>query len=91
MPAQLNPNLKNRQAQQLYIGETTCPTYAVEIQEINLRSGKVLPNHQPSPPKEDEEKQESEPKAIPPFLDRLAGTTQPNLEETELLEELKQL
>jgi len=63
----------------------------VEIQEINQRSGKVLPDSQP-PPKEDaEEKQESEPKGIPPFLERLTGTTQPNPEETELLGEIKQL
>ena len=91
MPAQLNPNPNNRQAQQVYTGETTCPTYAVEIQEINLRSGKVLPDSQP-PPKEDEvEEQESEPKAIPPFLERLTVATQPNLEETKLLRELEQL
>eukprot|EP00253_Pinus_taeda_P005767 PITA_05767 len=44
------------------------------------------------PPKEDEEdKEESEPKAIPPFPERLFGTTQPTLEETKLLGELKQL
>ena len=37
------PNLKpnNRQAQQVYSGEASCPTYVVEIQEINLRSRKV--------------------------------------------------
>eukprot|EP00253_Pinus_taeda_P027666 PITA_27666 len=91
MPAQLNPNPNNRQAQQVYIGETTCPTYVVEIQEINLRSGKVLLDCQPPPLEEEEEKQESEPKAIPPFPKRLTVTTQPNLEETELLGELKQL
>lgn len=63
----------------------------MEIQEINLRSGKVLPNSQP-PPKEDEaEEQESEPKAIPPFFERLTRNTQPNPKETELLGELKQL
>ena len=67
MPTQLNPNPNNRQGQQVYTGETSCPTYAVEIQEINLRFGKVLPERQPPPLEEEEEKQESEPKAIPPF------------------------
>ena len=47
MPAQPNPNPNNRQAQQVYSGETSYPTYAVEIQEINLRSGRVLPDNQP--------------------------------------------
>eukprot|EP00253_Pinus_taeda_P021375 PITA_21375 len=67
MPAQPNPNPKNRQAQQ------------------------VLPECQPPPLEEEEEKQESEPQAIPPFPERLTVTTQPNLEEDELLGELKQL
>eukprot|EP00253_Pinus_taeda_P032953 PITA_32953 len=91
MPAQPNSNPNNRQAQQVYTGETTCPTYVVEIQEINLRSRKVLPERQPPPLEEEEEKQESEPQAIPPFPERLTVTTQPNPEETELLGELKQL
>ena len=91
MPAQPNPNPNNRQAQQVYTGETSCPTYAVEIQEINLRSGKTLPDRQPPPPEDEEDKQESEPKAIPPFPKRLTATTQPNPEEDELLGELKQL
>jgi len=43
----------------------------VEIQEINLRSGKTLPDRQPPPPEDEEDKQESEPKAIPPFPERL--------------------
>jgi len=40
----------------------------MEIQEINLRSGRVLPyNHPPSPPKEfEEEKEESVPQVNPP-------------------------
>ena len=63
----------------------------MEIQEINLRSGKVLPERQPPPLEEEEEKQESEPQAIPPFPERLTVTAQPNPEETELLGELKQL
>lgn len=91
MPTQPNPNPDNRQTQQVYTGETTCHTYAVEIQEINLRSRKVLPECQPPPLEEEEEKQESEPQAIPPFPERLTVTTQPNLEEDELLGELKQL
>eukprot|EP00253_Pinus_taeda_P032995 PITA_32995 len=75
----------------LHSVETTCPTYAVEIQEINLRSGKVLPDRQPPPLEDEEEKQESEPKATPPFPERLTITTKPNPEETKLLGELKQL
>jgi len=63
----------------------------VEIQEINLRSGKTLPDRQPPPPEDEEDKQESEPKAIPPFPERLRVTTQPDPEENELLGELKQL
>ena len=63
----------------------------MEIQEINLRSGKTLPDCQPPPLEYEEEKQESEPKAIPPFPEQLTVTTQPNPEETELLGELKQL
>jgi len=63
----------------------------VEIQQINLRSRKTLPDRQPPPPEDEEDKQESEPKAIPPFPERLIATTQPNPEEDELLGELKQL
>ena len=63
----------------------------MEIQEINLRSGKVLPDSQPPPKEDEEEKQESEPKAIPPFPERLIVAMQPNPKETELLGELKQL
>eukprot|EP00253_Pinus_taeda_P015329 PITA_15329 len=46
---------------------------------------------QPPPLDEEEEKQESEPQAIPPFPERLVITTQPNPEEIELLGELKKL
>ena len=63
----------------------------MEIQEINLRYGKVLPDIQPPPKEDEEEKQESEPKSIPRFPKRLTGTTQPNPEELELLGELKHL
>eukprot|EP00253_Pinus_taeda_P030064 PITA_30064 len=66
-----------------------CPLQSVE--EINLRSGKVLPKRQPPPLEEEEERQESEPQAIPPFPERLLATTQPNPKEDELLGELKQL
>ena len=61
----------------------------MEIQEINLWSGKVLLDSQPLLKEDEEEKHESEPKFIPPFPERLTGTTQPTLEKTELLEELK--
>jgi hypothetical protein len=74
MPAQPNLNPNNRQAQQVYSGETSYPAYVVEIQEINLRSGRVLPDNQPpSPPEElEEEKEESVPQANPPpFPERL--------------------
>lgn len=63
----------------------------MEIQEINLQSWKVLPDSQPPPKEDEEEKHESEPKAIPPFPETLTKTTQPTPEETELLGELKQL
>ena len=89
MPTQPNPNPNNGHAQQVYTRETTCPTYAVEIQEINLRSGKTLADRQPPPLEDEEDKQESDPKTTPPFLERLTVTTQPDLEENELLGELK--
>jgi len=94
MPAQPNPNLNNRQAQQVYSGETSYPTYAVEIQEINLRSRRVLPDNQPpSPPREsEEEREESMPRVNPPpFPERLTHPVQPTPEENELLGELKNL
>ena len=74
MPAQPNPNLNNKQAPQVYYGETSYPAYVVEIQEINLRSGRVLPDNQPPPPCRDveEEREESNLKVNPPFLERLA-------------------
>lgn len=63
----------------------------MEIQEINQRSGKVLLDRQPPPEEAEEDKGESESKAIPPFPERLSEATQPTPEETELLGELKQL
>ena len=74
MSAQPNLNPNNKQAQQFYNGDTSYPVYDVEIQEINLRFGIVLPyNHPPSPPKElEEEKEESTPQVNPPpFPERL--------------------
>jgi len=62
MPTQPNPNLNNRQAQQVYSGEPSCLTYAVEIQEINLLSGKVLQDSQPPRREVEEDKEESESK-----------------------------
>ena len=50
MSAQPNLNPKNKQAQQVYNGEAPYPTYVVEIQEINLRFGKVLLDVHPQPP-----------------------------------------
>ena len=46
----------------------------MEIQEINLQSGKVLPDSQPPPRKVEEDKEESEPKANPHFTERLSVT-----------------
>ena len=68
MPAQPNLNPNNRQAQQVYSGETSYPSYALKIQEINLRSGRVIPDNQPpSPPRESEEEiKESMPRVNPP-------------------------
>ena len=93
MPAQPNPNQNNRQAQQVYSGETSYPTYVVEIKEINLRSGRIIPDNQPpSPHREvEEEREESNLKVNPPFPERLAQPPQPTLEETELLGELENL
>ena len=94
MPAQPNPNPNNRQAQQVYNGETSYPAYAMEIQEINLRSRRVLPDNQPPyPPREsEEEREESMPKVNPPpFLERLTHPFQHTPEENELLGELKNL
>jgi hypothetical protein len=88
MPAQPNLNPNNKQAQQVYSGETSYPAYVVEIQEINLRSGRVLPdNHPPSPPEElEEEKEESTPQVNPPpFPERLIHPNQHTPEEVELM------
>ena len=63
----------------------------MEIQEINLRSGKTLLDRQPPPLEDEEDKQESEPNTTPPFPERITVTTQPDPEENELLGELKQL
>jgi len=61
----------------VYSGEPSCPTYVVEIQEMNLQSEKILPNSQPPPRDVEEDKEESEPKENPPFLERLSATIQP--------------
>ncbi len=63
----------------------------MDIQEINLRSGRViLVNQPPPPPREvEEEREESNLIVNPPFLERLTQPLQPNPEETELLGELK--
>ena len=64
----------------------------MEIHDINLRLGRVLPdNHPPSPPIEVEEENEESNTQIqqPPFAERLIHSSQHNLEMIELLEELK--
>jgi len=66
----------------------------MQIQEINLRSGRVLPdNKPPSTPKElEEEKEESvSQENPPPFLERLIHPIHHTPEEIELLGELKNL
>ena len=66
----------------------------MEIQEINLRFGRVLTDIQlPSSPEErEEEKEESVPQVNPPpFPKRLIHPIQHTPEETELLGELKNL
>jgi len=65
----------------------------VEIQEINLRYGRVLLDNQPPPPRreDEEEREERNLKVNPPFPERLAQPLQPTLEEIELLGELKNL
>ena len=66
----------------------------MEIQEPNLRSGRVLPDNQPPSPLDEleEEKEESVPQANPPpFPERLIHPSQHPPQETELLGELKNL
>lgn len=81
MPAQPNLNPNNRQAQQAYNGETSYLAYAIEIQEINLRYGRILPDNQhPSPHREvEEEREESNLKVKPPYPERLTQPLQPTL------------
>lgn len=93
MSAQPNLNPNNRKAQQVYSGETSYLAYVVEIQEINLRSERVLSDDQPPlPPREvEEEREEKILKVCPPFLERLTQPLQPTPEETEFFGELKNL
>ena len=66
----------------------------MEIQEINLKSGRVLPDNQPLPPPREveEEREESMPEVNPPpFPEGLTQVLQPTPEETELLGELKNI
>lgn len=82
MPAQPNLNPNNKQAQQVYSGETSYPTYVVEIQEINLRSGRIIPDNQPPYPHREfeEEREEHNLKVNPLFPERLAQPLHPTLE-----------
>ena len=77
----------------MYSGETSYPIYVVDIQEINLRSGRILPDNQPPSPQREveEEREESNLKINPPFPERLTQPLQPTPKETELLGELKNL
>ena len=79
MPAQPNPNPNNKHAQQVYSGETSYLAYVVEIQEINLRYRRVLPDKQPPYPLEEleEGKERSVPQSNPPpFPERLIHPSQ---------------
>lgn len=70
MPSQRNLNLNNKKEQQIYNGETSYPSYVMELQEINLPSARVLPdNHPPCPLEElEKEKEESAPQLnLPPL------------------------
>jgi len=94
MHAQPYWNPTNRQAQQVYSGDTSYPTYSMEIHQNNLRSGRVLPDKKPpSPPREsEEEREESMPEVNPPaFPEILTHPVHHTLEENELLGELKNL
>eukprot|EP00253_Pinus_taeda_P022003 PITA_22003 len=73
--------------------DSSSVTKGSEIKEINLRSGRILPDKQPpSPHREvEEEREESNLKVNPPFPERLAQPPQPTPEETKLLGELKNL
>ena len=90
--AQPNPNPNNRQEHQAPNGETSHPAYVVEVQKVNLRSGRVIPdNHHPSPPIEVEEEKEEGNTQIqyPTFPERLIHPSQHTPEETKLLGELE--
>jgi len=90
MPAQPNLNPNNRQAQQVYSGDTSYPTYDVGIQEINLRSRRVHSENQPPPPprKSEEERGGSMPRVNPPpFPEGLTHLVQLAPKENELLGE----
>lgn len=79
---------------QVYSGETSYTAYVVEIQEINLMFGRVLPDKQPPcpPVKLEEEKEESFPQANPPaFPERLIHPSQHTQEEIEILGELRNM
>eukprot|EP00253_Pinus_taeda_P010415 PITA_10415 len=67
--------------------------YFKKIQEINLRSGRILPDNQPPSPhrKVEEEREESNFKLNPPFPKRLAQPLQTTPKETKFLGELKNL
>ena len=93
LPTNPNSNSNNRQAQQVYSGDTSYLSYLVDI-KINLRSGRVLLDKQPIPrPSEgEEEREEIMPRVNPPpFLERLTQPIQPTREENELFGELKNL
>ena len=74
MPTQSNLNPNNRWAQKVYSGETSYLANVMEIQEVNLRSGRVLLDNQPPPPprKSEQERDNIMPRVNPPpFPDRL--------------------
>ena len=85
----LNPNTK--QVQPVYNSETTYQTYSLEVQEINLRSGKVL-QQQPKLIKYLEyEKEDITSPQTSPYPERLNEKKTYTSEEKEILWELKSL
>jgi hypothetical protein len=93
LPSQPTPNPNNKQAQPVYNNDTTYQTYLVELQEINLRSGKIL-QQQPKLIEIEEYEKENitlpQPQA-PPYPEILQERKTYTSEEKELLGELKNL
>jgi len=78
----------------VYSGDTSSPSYVVEIHKINLRSGRVLSDNQTTPPPRESEgeREVSMPRMNPPLFPKiLTQLVEPTPKENELLGELKNL